>query len=469
MNTNKINAELKKTIEKIKILLQPDWVIKNYNVDNQNQQLRFLSQASVLEEAALPYRFKFVILVVAAITFVMILWASFAQIKEVAKTLGEVIPSSPIQVIQHLEGGNVSQILVEDGVMVQKGQPLIIIAGESVRGELERAEAKDTTLRLQAERYRSFAKYSEADFDKIKKNLGDLAKDQRQILESMIENREKQKGIIAEQINQRKQNLKITESKIETLKKNIPLVQESYEKKKKLFERNFIERNTMIDVEKELNNLKGELQKAESEIDQDKQSILEFETRLKSLESSLRDEAFQKLSTIESEIAENKEIIDKLTEQINRLEIKSPIKGIVKGMEITTVGGVITPGQKIMEIIPIDDKLLAEIKISPNDIGNVDEGQPCLVKVSAYDFSRLGGIEGKLISISATTFISKEGVPFYKGRIKLEKNYVGTDPTKNIVHPGNIVNVNIITGEKSVMAYLLKPIKNALNVSFSEK
>jgi membrane fusion protein, adhesin transport system len=122
-----------------------------------------------------------------------------------------------------------------------------------------------------------------------------------------------------------------------------------------------------------------------------------------------------------------------------------------------------------MEIVPMDEVLMAEIKISPNDIGNVEEGQPCLVKVSAYDFSRWGGIEGELVYISATTFISKEGVPFYKGRIKLEKNYVGKDPTKNIVHPGFIVNVNIITGEKSIMSYLLKPIKNALSVSFSEK
>lgn len=469
MDINNFIKKIESMAIKLKSFLLSKFINRGHNVNSYNKQLRFLSQASILEEATLPYRFKFIIMVVAGITFTLVLWASLADIKEVAKTLGEVIPTSPVQVIQHLEGGNISEILVEDGAIVKKGQPLVRIAGESVRAELERAEAKETALKLQAERYRSFAKYSEADFDKIKRNMGELAKDQRQILASMIENRDKQRGIIAEQINQRKENLKMVQSKIETLKKNIPLVQESYEKKKMLFERKFIERNTMIEVEKELNNLKGELKKSESEMDQARQNILEFETRLNSLETGLRDEAFQKLSSLESEIAENKEIIDKLKGQIGRLEIKSPIVGIVKGMEATTIGGVITPGQKIMEIVPTDEKLAAEIKISPNDIGNIEAGQPCLVKVSAYDFSRFGGIEGELVSISATTFVSKDGIPYYKGRVNLIKNYVGKDPSKNKIHPGNVVNVNIITGEKSIMSYLLKPIKNALSVSFSER
>ncbi len=469
MKINNIIAKFKKHTKEARDNFLKKMSLRNYNVESRNKQLRFLSQASLLEEATLPYRFKFIIFIVAAITFVMIFWASIAQIKEVAKTVGEVIPSSSIQIIQHLEGGNISDILVEDGSIVKKGQTLVKIAGESVRGELERAEAKDTTLKLQAERYGSFARYTEADFDKIKNQMNDLAEDQKQILKSMIESRTKQEEIIAEQINQRKQSLKITESKIETFKKNIPLVEEAYKKKKGLFDRKIIERYALIEVEKELNNLKGDLQKAESEIQQDKQSILEYETRLKSLGSSLRDEAFQKLSTIKSEMAENQKIIDKLRQQTTRLEIKAPISGIVKGMENHTIGGVILPGQKIMELVPIDDILLAEIKISPNDIGNIEIGQRCLAKISTFDYSRYGGIEGELISISPSTFISKEGVPFYKGRIKLEKNYVGNNPTKNLIRPGNIVNVNIITGEKTIMAYLLKPIRNALSGSFTEK
>lgn len=479
MTKDKIISFLKKSYEKcleilkdISIKIQSfhsyEWFKRNFNSEQHTKQLRFLSQASVLEEASLPYRFKFIIFAVTGASFLMIIWASIAQIKEVAKTVGEIIPTSPIQVIQHLEGGNVAEILVEEGSIVKKDQPLIRISGHSVRAELERAQAKETALQLQSERYRSFARYAPADFDKIKNNMNNLADDQRQILQSMIENREKQKEIIAEQINQRHKNLDITKAKIETLKKNIPLVQESYNKKKQLFDKHFLDRNTMIEVEKDLNNLKGELEKANSEMEQDKQSITEFETRLKSLETSLRDQAYEKLSALESEIAENKEIVDKLKGQVNRLDIKSPIDGIVKGLEITTIGGVITPGQKLMEIVPTDDDLMAEIKISPNDIANVEAGQECLVKVSTYDFSKYGGIEGVITTISPTTFLSKEGIPFYKGRLKLDKNYVGNDP-KNIVRPGNLVNVNIITGEKSIMAYLLKPIRNALSISFSER
>ncbi|HXF90773.1 MAG TPA: HlyD family type I secretion periplasmic adaptor subunit, partial [Candidatus Nitrosotenuis sp.] len=236
-----------------------------------------------------------------------------------------------------------------------------------------------------------------------------------------------------------------------------------------LFEKGFTTKTNVLEAEKEYNIIEGEIEKTKSEISQHKQSIAEFETRLKSLESSLRDEALEKLATLESEIVENSKNIEKLKNQIDRLEVRSPVKGIVKGLEVTTIGGVVAPGQKIMEIVPIDDVMLAEVKIFPGDIGNLKIGQECLVKVSAYDFSRYGSIEGELIYLSATTFVSKEGITYYKGRIKLTKNYVGNNPNVNIVLPGMVVNADIITGEKTILGYLLKPIQVTLSTALREK
>lgn len=454
----------KKYWDQIKILIKGLFA----NADMTNQQLRYLSQASVLEEASLPYNFKFLMIVITSMAVIAITWGSIAKVKEVAKTTGEIIPSTPIQVIQHQEGGTVSEILVLDGSKVHKNQLLLKLAGNGVRAELERARTKDLTLRVQAERYSAFANFSEADFEQFKNDKSSLANEQRKILESMIENRDKQKSVIEEQLRQKKENLKMTKSKIATLEKNLKLTKETFQTKLKLFKGGYMQKSILLDAEKELNTISGELDKSRSEQSQNEQGIIEFESRLNSLESGLKDEALQKLSTLQGDIAENAEVIKKLQDQIDRLEIRSPITGIVKGEEVTTIGGVIGAGQKIMEIIPTEGKLLAEIKIAPSDIGNIKVGQPCLVKVTAFDFSRFGGIDGTLKSVSATTFVGKDGIPYYKGRVRLKRNYIGDNPDMNVIIPGNIVETDIIIGSKTIMASLLKPIQIALNTAFTE-
>lgn len=439
------------------------------NADMTNQQLRYLSQASVLEEASLPYNFKFMMVMITSMAAIAIVWASIATVKEVAKTTGEIIPSMPIQVIQHQEGGTISDILVLDGSKVKKNQILLKLTGSNVRAELERAKTRELALRIQAERYSAFANFSEADFKKFKNDKSSLAQEQLKILESMIENRDKQKSVIMEQLRQKKENLKMTEAKIATLEKNLKLIKEAFQTRQKLFKGGFLQRSVILDAEKELNTIVGELNKSRSEQAQNKQGIIEFEGRLNSLESGLKDEALQKLSTLQVDLAENAEVISKLQDQILRLDIRSPIDGIVKGEEFATVGGVIGPGQKIMEIIPTEGKLLAEIKIAPSDIGNIKVGQPCLVKITAFDFARYGGIDGTLKSVSATTFVGKDGVPYYKGRIRLKKNFIGNNPDMNVIIPGNIVEADIIIGSKTVMGSLLRPIQVALNTAFTER
>lgn len=440
-------------------------------IDLNNQQLRYLSQAAVLEEATLPYRMKFILFVVTFITVTAIVWASIAKVKEIAKTTGEIIPAIPIQVIQHQEGGTVAEILVSDGIAVQKGDILMRLSGDNLHAELERAHTKDLALRTQAERFSAFANFSEADFDKFETEDSDfdLADDQRKILESMVENRDKQKKVIEEQLRQKKESLKISAAKIKTLTKNLFLTREGYQTKEKLFKEGYMQKSLLIEAEKDLNSVGGELEKTKAEYAQNNQAILEFENRLKSLESGLKDEALQKLSTLQADIAENQDVINKLNGQISRLEIRAPVAGIIKGEEITTIGGVVGPGQKIMEIVPTDAGLIAEVKINPADIGNIKVGEECSVKISAFDYSRYGDIRGELIFVSATTFVTKDGIPYYKGRIILEKNYLGDNPDVNIILPGNVVSADIIIGDKTIMNYLLKPIEVAIHSSFSEK
>ncbi|HXF90890.1 MAG TPA: hypothetical protein VNJ29_03060, partial [Candidatus Nitrosotenuis sp.] len=214
-------------------------VDENKNTRAARNQLRLLSMASLLEEGSLPQQFKMVTLAISMSIFILLLLASIVSLKEVARTSGEIVPSGYIQQIQHLEGGTISEISVQDGQLVDKGALLVKIAGESIRDELKKAEAREITLRLQSERYRAFANLETAEFDRIAKDLSKLAEDQRKILESMKDSREKQKKVIQEQLAQRHELLKQAETKFETLSKNLKLALETKKTKKELFEKGF--------------------------------------------------------------------------------------------------------------------------------------------------------------------------------------------------------------------------------------
>lgn len=149
--------------------------------------------------------------------------------------------------------------------------------------------------------------------------------------------------------------------------------------------------------------------------------------------------------------------------------MRSPVRGIVKGLKLHTVGGVVAPGEVLLEIVPMDEELIVETRISPYDIGHVQVNQPAKVKVIAYDFARYGAISGVLKSISASTFRDDDGVPFYKGIIDLDKNHLGDDPDTNLVLPGMTVQADINTGEKSILQYLLKPIYVSASQAFRER
>ncbi len=432
------------------------------------EKLKHLTQAAILEEAKLPYKTETIIKLILIIIITAIFWASFAIIKEIAHTTGEIIPTSFVQTIQHPEGGAVNEILVKDGDFIQKGQTLLVITGENLRGELARSQAKLKATSQQATRYREFAALDPTQLSHLHQHA-ELPLDQQEFLRSMVENRKNQTQVIEEQLKQRTESLKIAVSKLDTIQKNLALATESFNTKSGLLKKGYMPKTVVIDAEKEVNSLTGELAKTYSEIDQNKQGIAEFQSRLESLGSGLKDEAIEKLSNLETDIIETDKVVDKLKDQVSRLEVKSPTDGIVKGLEIKNIGAVIAPGGKIMEIVPVDQDLIAEIKINPNDVGNLKSNQDCIVKVSAFDFSRYGSIDGKLLSISATTFLTKEGASYYRGRVRLLKNYVGKDPTKNIILPGMEVNVDIVTGEKTIIGYLLKPIQVAMSTAMSEK
>ncbi len=431
-----------------------------------NKQLRLLGQSAVLEEAQTPYMIRFTMLVICLAVFAFIGWVSVSRIKEVAKTVGEIVPSGHIQVVQHLEGGIVESIAVRDEQYVKKGTILIQISGESIRAEYERVSVRLENLRDKRDRLLAYIAST---------NGGDGQKEipvsasQQQILEGMLQSYQTENSIIQEQIVQKQQQIRLLEQERLTEQKNLEIAEASFATQQSLYQERLVPEHVYLNALQEKNARSGRIAAIDIEKEKAEKALQEYRLRLRAIGSSAREVALEQVEAIESEIKENRTVLERLSKQSERLSLRSPVDGIVKGLEIHTIGGVIGAGQKLMEIVPLDNELVAEVKIKPVDVGHIKVGDSVNVKITSYDSSRYGSIEGTVLGISATTFIESGDTPFYRGRIRLMKNYVGEDRSKNRILPGMIVNADIITGEKSVLSYLLKPIHLSLRSAFAER
>ncbi len=239
--------------------------------------------------------------------------------------------------------------------------------------------------------------------------------------------------------------------------------------RRSLYEQGLNSKVLFLNIQRELNEAQGNLSGVVAEQARARETIAEAKLRLNELEKSQREESITELGRLGGEIAQAREALRKLRDRVARLEIVAPTRGYIKGLQFTTIGGVIAPAQVVMELVPIDDVLIAETRISTEDIGHVHLGQPVTVKVSAFDFIRYGGIQGELVSISASTFVDEDGRPYYKGKVALEADAVGEGASAQKIIPGMTVQADIQTGERTLLQYLLKPVYVSLDQAFSER
>jgi len=444
-------------------------MIKNKKKDK-NAQLRLLGLSAVLEEATTPYLIRTSMFIVSLVFLFFLVWTGFIQIKEVARSVGEIVPAGHIQIIQHLEGGIVDEILVQEDELVSKGQILLRIRGEAIKADFERLLSRQKSLTERRQRFCSFLKSNTGDTAEITSiKSSKVSGSDYDILSGMLLAQKNEKLVLQEQVDQKNEQIRLLRREKKTIIKNLKIAEEAFQTQKELYEERLVPQTNYLNALQEINARKGQLDSMTIQIKQAELAAKEFGWRLQSQDSRSRDDVLQQLGVVENELIDNKELINKLEKQIRRLELRSPTHGIVKGLEIHTIGGIIPPGKPLMEIVPLNEELIAEVKISPGDIGHIKKGDHVTVKITTYDFSRYGSINGTVAALSATTFTNDRGTPFFKGMVELEKNYVGSNPEMNKVLPGMIVNADIITGEKSLLAYMLKPIHRSLNSAFIER
>ncbi len=434
----------------------------------QDRLIKFLSQPLLLEETGPPRVLSQLLIVITALVGGLIGFAAFTNISETAVTQGQVMPAGSVNLVQHLEGGIVAEILIEDGQIVDQGQTLIRLKKAGPLAEFDQMRAREASLALRAERLRAFVLDREPDFS-AGGDYPDLLADQQAILELQIEARESQRRVIRSRIEQREAQLEALGEQKQNLKEQTAILKEQLGMRGKLLKKGLVSRVVYLESQRSLSRTQGELASVVGRMTEAQAALGEAQNSLLELDANLRNEALDEMGTVTGELAQVREAIAKLEDRVQRLEVSAPTRGVVKGLTTRTIGAVISPGEPIMEIVPIDDILVAEVRISPRDVGHLRTGQEAEVKITTYDMARFGTVEGRLKRVSASTFEDEQGDPFYKGVIELSQAYVGNDPDYNPIRPGMVVNADIITGSKTLLQYLLKPVYRGLNSAFRER
>jgi adhesin transport system membrane fusion protein len=410
--------------------------------------------------------------IIGGLIIIFLIWAFAAKLEEVAVAPGSVVPQEQIQTIQHLEGGIIEKIFVTEGDKVEKGEPLIqlnltpfMANREELQIQLEALQLK--RARLMAESAGKGTLSFNKDFANYRE---ELKRAEQQTFRSRQEKLNNEIAQLKDQKSQRELDRKQLQAERSSIITNLSVLREKFRISKDLVKDKLTSRLEHLQLSSELKELEGRLQIVNVSIPRAVAGVEEAENKLKGARLNFQNDAQQELNDVEQAIARTKEALNRADDQVDRTTISSPISGVVKSLNNHTLGGVIQPGQTVMEIVPQSKNLIIEARLNPNDIGFVRKDQKVLVKVNTYDYARYGGLQGTVKSISADSLTHEQtGEPYFLVKVLTAQNHLGTDANSFPITAGMQVMVDIKTGEKSVMEYLLKPVIMLQHESFRER
>lgn len=397
-------------------------------------------------------------------------WANFATLDEVAVTEGEVVPQGKVKMIQHLEGGIIEALYVTEGDLVKAGAPLLQLDLASSGTNLEELQVRlDSELLVRA-RLNAEANGTEIEFpEEAAANRPALANSQRQAFDARKRELASKLNVLRQQVKQKQQDTKELLARRRAVQKNYKLASERLKISASLLGEGLTSRVAHLELQAEVESLAGEFRALQPALPKAKAAVEEVLQRLREGEIRFRREARDELGTVEQNVARVEQLITQAEEQGSRTEITSPIDGIVKNMRYNTVGGVVRPGEPILEIVPTSDELVIEAKLNPTERGFIREGLSAVIKISTYDFARYGGLEGKVIRVAPDTSLNEDGSPYFKVVVKTDKNFLGDNEGDLPITPGMQATVDIHTGKKSIMDYLIRPILKLREEAFRER
>ncbi len=397
------------------------------------------------------------IIVVSAIGFaIFLLWAMLAHVDEVTAGQGKVIPSSKIQLIQATEPATISELLVRSGQPVKRGQLLARLdnpQSRQIQAETEALEARSARLASEGLGTTSNGLAGEE---------ATLSAVRRQALSSRV-------AALNATADQRRREMAEAQAMVSSLGTSLSLSQQRVKMLEPLAAKNIVPQTELLDARREVVDLQGRIAGAREQAGRAAAAIREAQSQAAEANFQFRQEALNERSQVEQKIAVNEQSLGGQG-PLGRRELRSPVDGVVNDVKVTTIGGFVNAGEKVMEVVPVGEKLLVETRVKPSDIAFIKVGDKALVKVTAYDFSTYGGLEGKVVQVSADSIYDEvEKQAYFTVIVETTKSFLQSGTHRLPITPGMMTDTQIITGRKSVLSYLLKPVMKARSEALRER
>ena len=456
-------------LEAIRRVLQPrlDRTLSSWRQDDGRMDAGFSGDAdrAILEQE--PLRARMLVNSLGVVFLLAVLWAGLSEIDEITKGEGKVIPSRQLQIMQSLDGGVVSEILVQEGQVVEAGQILVNIDTTRFDSSVKENRVQYLALLARAARVRALAEG--VPFVPPPEALAEAPKtveEELRAYESSMSTLNAQLGIAQQQLAQRQQELVEMRAKREQASRAYELTAKELGYTKPLLKDGAVSEVELLRLERETGRFLGEREMASAQISKTQSAISEASRKIQEITLNFQSEARKELSETLAKLNVSSAGSVGLADKVDKSSLRSPVRGTVKRLLVNTVGGVVQPGRDIIEIVPLEENLLLEAKVLPKDIAFLRPGDRALVKFTAYDFSIYGGLEAKLEFIGADSVTDERGNTFYTVRVRTEKSKLGEGLP---IIPGMVAEVDIITGQKSILSYLLKPVLKAKQAAFTER
>lgn len=425
----------------------------------------------LVTDEELPLYRHLQLLTIVGSMLVFLIWASFAHIEQVTRGDGKVIPSSEIQIIQHQEGGIVDEFMVKEGDKVQIGQILMRLRDVGAAADLGASTQKYGGLQAKIARLQAEAEgMSTPTFpDDLIKTVPESVQQELNTFRANKLKLDSEITVLRSQLNQRQQEVNEIQTKISDINRVKALSDQEMEMIRPLVEKGSAPKRDLLQMEQQLATHNTELNGLRAALPRARAAVAEAQARLADATTQARATAQAELAQTQIEAQTIGQTLGALEDKKSRTDIRSPVDGIVKDLKINTVGGVVKPGDDVVEIVPSDDQLLVEARVRPADIAFIYPGQKATVKLTAYDFAIYGGLPAEVVDISADTITNEKGESFYRVKVRTNVTSLKHNGQELPIIPGMVATIDILTGERTVMEYILKPFVKTLDSAMGER
>jgi membrane fusion protein, adhesin transport system len=427
----------------------------------------FLADAELAMEQQEPLRARLLLRVMAGVLVVGVAWAALTEVDEVTKGEGKVIPSKQLQVIQSLDGGVVSEIHVKEGQVVDSGQVLVSIDPTRFDSSLQENRAQYLALLARAARLRALAEGTAfAPPKEVLEQAPRTAEAEQQAYEASRSTLQAQLSIAEQQLSQKTRELDEARVRREQAGKAYDLTARELGYTRPLVSSGAVSEVDVLRLERDASRYMGERDVAAAQILKTQAAISEASRRVQEITLNFRSDARKDLAETLGKLNVSSAGSTGLADRVQKSALRSPVKGTVKRLMVNTVGGVVQPGRDVVEIVPAEESLLLDARVLAKDIAFLHPGDKAVVKFTAYDYSIYGGLEAKVELIGADSVTDDRGNTYYTVRVKTQKSQLG--PGLPVI-PGMVAEVDILTGKKTILSYLLKPVVKARHTAFTER